>query len=132
MTKTNPKETGKARVFHPLNPHPVAWKSLLPTIINTLSHSDARTIIIDTVSFDTWLHKVRVDAETTGSANVEGMLKANPAAKLLGFYEKLKADKRMDFDTVKTEEASSKMRAIGEIKPEWFERWTQGWLAVRN
>lgn len=124
-------EIGKARVFHPLNPHPVAWKSLVPTIVNTISRSNARTKAIDTVSFQAWLSKVRADAEATGSADVEAMLKVNPAAKLLGFYEKLAEDgKTLEFETSKTEEASSKLRAIGEIKPEWIERWARAWLAV--
>lgn len=130
-TPTQPEETGKARVFHPLNPHPIAWKSLLPAIINALSRSNTPIKTIDTLSFQAWLHKVRVDAEAAGSADVERMLKVNPAAKLLGFYEKLTEDKKkLDFDTSKTEEASSKMRAIGEIKPEWMERWIGAWLAV--
>lgn len=84
-TLTQPQETRKARVFHPLNPHPVAWKSLLPTVVNTLSHSDTRTNKIDTGPFETWLHKVRIDAEMAGSADVERMLKVEPAAKLLEY-----------------------------------------------
>lgn len=122
--------TGRARVFHPLNPHPVAWKSLLPTIVDTLSHANAGTKKTDTVPFQVWLDKVRADAEMAGSADVEAMLKSNPAAKLLGFYEKLAEDgKNLGFETSKTEDASSKMRSIGEIKPEWIERWMGGWLA---
>lgn len=132
-TPIQAEETGKARVFHPLNPHPVTWKSLLPSIVNTLSHSNARTEKIDTVPFQAWLDKVRTDAETAGSADVETMLKSNPAAKLLGFYEKLAEDgKTLEFETSKTEDASSKMRAIGEIKPEWIERWVGAWLAIRE
>lgn len=123
--------TGKARVFHPLNPHPVAWKSLLPTIVNTLSHSNIGTKKIDTVPFQAWLDKVRADAEMTGSADVEAMLKSNPAVKLLGFYEKLAEDREnLAFETSKTEGASSKMRSIGEIKPEWIQRWVGAWLAT--
>ena len=121
-TVTQPEKPGKTRVFHPLNPHPVAWKSLLPIIVDTLNCSNARTKRIDIVPFEAWLHKVRVDAEAAGSADVGEMLRVNPAAKLLDFYEKLAQDKKTDFATSKTEEASSKMRAIGAIKPEWFER----------
>ena len=122
--------TSKARVFHPLNPHPVAWRSLLPAIVNSLSRPDAGTKIIDTVPFQEWLAKVRRNAEAADSADVEAMLKVNPAAKLLGFYEKLAEDgKSVDFETWRTEAASSRLRAIEELKPEWMERWVRAWLA---
>lgn len=81
--------------------------------------------------FQAWLQKVRTDAEAVGSADVEVMLKINPAAKLLVFYEKLaEEDKNLEFETSKTEEDSSKMRVIGEIQPGWIERWVGAWLAV--
>ena len=52
-------------------------------------------------------------------------------AKLLRFYEKIAAaEKKTKFETSKTEEAGSKLRTIGEIEPEWFERWIGAWLAV--
>lgn len=82
-TLIQPEEPGKARVFHPLNSHPVAWESLLPAIVSTLSHSNARTNKINTVPFQAWLQKIRADAEAVGSADIEAMLKVNPAAKLL-------------------------------------------------
>ena len=130
---TSPEATGKARVFHPLNPCPVAWGALLPTIVNSLRHSDAGTKQIETVSFRAWLNKVRAEAEAAGSADVEAMLKTNPAAKLLGFYEKLAEDgERQKFDISRTEEASPKLRAVGEIKPEWMERWVSAWLAIEE
>ena len=122
--------TSKARVFHPLNPHPVAWGSLLPAIVNSLSRPDTGIKKIDTVPVREWLAKVRTDAEAAGSADVESMLKVNPAAKLLGFYEKLAEDgNSADFETWRTEAASSKLRAIEELKPEWMERWVRAWLA---
>ena len=126
-----PEATNKARVFHPLNPHPVAWETLLQTVVNSLSRSDAGTKQIETVSFRAWLDRVRAEVEAAGSADVEAMLKVNPAAKLLGFYEKLAEDGKMqDFDTSRTEEASPKLRAVEGIKPEWMERWVGAWLAV--
>ena len=129
--RTAPEATGKARVFHPLNPHPVAWATLLPIVVNSLSRSEAETKRIETVSFRTWLDKVRTNAEAAGSADVEAMLKVNPAAKLINFYEKLAEDGIMqDFETSRTEEASPKLRAVEGIKPEWMERWVGAWLAV--
>lgn len=47
------------------------------------------------------------------------------------FYEKLAEEgKNLEFETSKTEEASSKMRVTGEIQPGWTERWAGAWLAV--
>lgn len=59
-------------VFHPLSPHAVAWKSLLPTIVDTLSRSNTRINRIEAISFQAWHQKVRLDAEAASSANVEG------------------------------------------------------------
>ena len=119
------------QVFHPLNPHPVAWKSLLPYFVEALDHSNVRAKQIDTVSLPIWLDKVRADAEAADSANVEAMLKLNPAAKLLEVYTKFATnEKSPEFETLKTEQASSKMRAIEGIKSEWIERWVRAWLAI--
>ena len=121
----------KPQVYHPLNPHPVAWKSLLPHFIKALDHSNVKAKQIETVSLQIWLDKVRADAEAADSAKVEAMLRLNPAAKLLEVYTKFaKDEKNLEFETVKTEKASSKMRAIEGIKSEWIERWVQAWLAI--
>ena len=37
-TLIEPDTAGKACVFHPLNPHPVTWKSFFSIIVNTLNH----------------------------------------------------------------------------------------------
>ena len=119
------------QVFHPLNPHPVPWKSLLPHFVKALDHLNVRAKQIDTVSLQIWLDKVRADAEAAGSAKVEAMLRLNPAAKLLEVYTKFaKDEKKLEIETLKTEEASSKMRAIEGIKSEWIERWVRAWLAI--
>ena len=124
-------EIDRLQVFHPLNPHPVPWKSLLPYFIKALDQSNVRAKQIDTVSLQIWLDIVRADAEAAGSANVEAMLRLNPAAKLLEVYTKFAEDeKNQEFEILKTEEASLRMRAIEGIKSEWIERWVQAWLAV--
>ena len=125
------EKSDNVQVFHPLNPRPVAWKSLLPHIVRALDHSVVTAKQIDTVPFQLWLDKVRGDAEAANSTNVEAMLSLNPAAKLLQVYTKFaENDQDLEFETLKTKEASSKMRAIEGIKPAWLERWVRAWLAI--
>lgn len=125
------QESCKAQIFHVVNPHPVAWNALFPTIVKTLNHSNARTKKVDTISFPAWLDRIRANAEEANGGDIEAMLKTNPAAKLMDFYEKLAEEGRIpDLDTSRTEEASLKMRALDEIKPEWVEHGVRGWLAI--
>lgn len=102
-----------ARVFHLLNPRPVAWTSLLLTISSALVTSRSNRKDIETVSLGAWTCKVRASAEACDGSDVEAMLEVNPAAKILKFFEGLEEGKtRPAFRLAETMETSSKLRAV--------------------
>ncbi|TVY78113.1 Non-canonical non-ribosomal peptide synthetase FUB8 [Lachnellula suecica] len=133
-----------AQVFHPQNPRPTTWSALLPSIIDSLS--GAKSILptaaqkmlpgktIETVSFNTWLQRIRAEAETTATtsdkAKLEALLEASPAIKLLSFYESIAdTEQWVSLETKRTEEESEKLRDLEGIKPEWMTMWAKGWLS---
>ena len=130
------KEVSDTEIFHPLHPHPVTWTSLLPIILETLRQTGGGKAM-ETVPFASWLRRVRADVESTsgGPANhtdIEARLKLNPAVKLLEFYEALLegGEKRAELDTSKAKAASGKLRDLEALRPEWMQRWIQGWLVA--
>ncbi|KAL9099102.1 MAG: hypothetical protein Q9187_009548, partial [Circinaria calcarea] len=75
------------RVYHVLNPHPVPWPSLLPTVLDSLKPS-APTL--ETVPFSTWVNALSEHAPTATTMDDDDnttSLDRNPALKLLFFYQ---------------------------------------------
>lgn len=127
----------RATVFNILNPHPVQWETLLPTISNFLSSTNLRNggKPIETTSFECWINKVREKAEAgsgvehSENGGFEKMLEVNPAAKLLEFYEDACTAAEGVWDTRKAEEASATLRALEGIKGSWVEKWMGAWVS---
>lgn len=136
----------RAKVFHPLNPQPTTWDALLPAVIcsffsaskskgfldNFLSTANGK--MIEKVPFNTWLQRIRMEAEAVGATaekyKLEALLDSNPAVKLLSFYERLaEAEQWACLETNRTEEKSEKLRTLETIKPEWMQAWAKRWLA---
>ena len=137
-TSTTPYVNGSddggksAQVFHLLNPRAVTWASLLPSISSALDASRLKTKHIETVSLGAWIRRVRASAEACDDGgDVEAMLEANPAAKILEFFERLEeGEDTLEFSLTETVRASPKLRAAEGIKAEWMEMWLKGWLGV--
>ena len=132
ITQTSP------RIFHPLNPHSITWDIIYPMIASIFSSSTTRKPL-RTVSFSSWIEKVRQDMEATAGSRKElreeelaEALRQNPAAKLLDFYEGLLSGHERTpnrLETRMTEAASGKMRGLERIKGEWIEKWVREWLS---
>ncbi|TVY16316.1 Non-canonical non-ribosomal peptide synthetase FUB8 [Lachnellula arida] len=133
-----------AQVFHPLNPRPTTWSALLPAVIESLSGAQsilpavAQKVLpgktIETVSFNTWLQRIRAETEATAAtsdkAKLEALLEASPAIKLLPFYESIvDSDQWVSLQTSKTEAESGKLSSLEGIKPEWMKLWAKGWFS---
>lgn len=118
-----------AKVYHPVNPVLVSWRSLLPTIIETATPVQKNKLT--PVPFAKWIERVRKEAEDLHSkTNIEEMLEKNPAIKLLSFYEGLAKGRGTSIlGNKKTVEASAKLRGLKGIEGAWVEKWVQGWLA---
>lgn len=121
---STPKQDGGARYFHPQNPKPVAWSELLPAAVKTLSASGKP---IKAVPFKSWLQAVRADAETLGDGDLERMLKANPAIKLLGFYESLN-EGLPAMKGEKALEASGRLRELEGVSAGLMQKWVKSWI----
>ena len=131
----------RASVFHPLNPHPSTWEAVRSALTWELSISSVtkNNQPLKAITLSSWLAKVRKDIESTaGSHNalkdeedLAAYLRANPAVKLLSFYEEaLSGDKDSnELDIQETLRRSAKLRALESIKPEWIHKWVREWLA---
>ncbi|TGO54745.1 hypothetical protein BELL_1497g00010 [Botrytis elliptica] len=102
-----------AKVYHPVNPVLVPWKSLLPRIIETATEGQENKIT--PVPFAKWIERVRKDAEDLHSKiDFEEMLEKNPAIKLLSFYEGLAKGRGTSIlENKKTVQASGKLHSVG-------------------
>lgn len=109
----NQDEANGARVLHPMNPQPTSWSALKPVIIGALNRSSASKYqgkVVIEAPLSAWVDRVREEAEKLdGTSGLEEMLEANPAIKLLGFYEGLVAgDGVPDMDEKRALEGSGK------------------------
>ncbi|KAL6714200.1 hypothetical protein ACLMJK_008695 [Lecanora helva] len=120
-----------AQVFHLLNPHETTWSSLLPSILAALNAPRLGKGDIATASLESWIRRVRAKAEGCNGGDVEAMLKVNPAAKLLPFFEGLpQGTSKPVFALTETMQDSPKLRAMEAVKPEWMEKWVSEWLSA--
>ncbi|KAM0191079.1 hypothetical protein ACHAPC_002348 [Botrytis cinerea] len=117
-----------AKVYRPVNPVLVPWKSFLPKIINTATVGQENKIT--PVPFAKWIELVRKDAEDLHSKiDFEEMLGKNPAIKLLSFYEGLaKGRVTSVMENKKAVQESEKLRGLKGIEGSWVEKWVQSWI----
>ncbi|TGO22102.1 hypothetical protein BPAE_0182g00090 [Botrytis paeoniae] len=117
-----------AKVYHPVNPVLVPWRSLLPKIIETATLGQENKIT--PVPFAKWIERVRKDAEDLHSKiDFEEILERNPAIKLLSFCGELAKGRGTSIlENKKTVQASEKLRGLKGIEGVWVEKWVQGWI----
>ncbi|KAL2812311.1 putative NRPS-like enzyme [Aspergillus granulosus] len=130
------KETSGTRVFHCVNPSRVAWKDLIPTILEELSTfcghgepADPGSNGVVTVPLAEWVRRLQ-DSIAVGGSDVD----RNPAAKLVDFYQQMLAEDGHEvrhLSTARTEELSQSLREMPAVRPEWVKGWVREWLSVR-
>ncbi|KAI1166564.1 hypothetical protein F5B18DRAFT_54086 [Nemania serpens] len=106
-----------ATVYHAVNPHHTTWAELLPTI--TRHCSEKKTVEI--VSLATWIDALRESATKTDD------IAANPAVKLLDFFESLADAGGVLLSTERTVAASPTLSAVGPVRDYWMENWMRQW-----
>jgi thioester reductase-like protein/aryl carrier-like protein len=129
-------------VYHAINPHPIAWDSLLPTVKSiledTLSVEPAPTAnYIKIIPLQAWIeHLQSTGAAVTGSGISEvsaDVVYRNPGIKLLDFYKSLlnsdESAPSCTFDIRKTSEASQSLKILEPIRLEWMASWVKNWIA---
>ena len=131
--------SNKARnnVYHLVNPHKLQWNTVRTTVADAISQVSGKTVGI--VPTDRWLADVRKAMETEVSgleiaaeAELDGALRRNPAAKLLGFYEQMfgAADDGpvCELELEETLACSGRLRGMQELQGSWIQRWVTQWL----
>ena len=112
-------------VYNLVNPRGTTWQSLLPTILAYYSDTGNP---LETVTLREW-----VDALQTSVSGVDRFndsLSANPAAKLLDFFQTLverEAELGPSFETSQATRASITLRDLKPVDPEWMVRWLKQW-----
>ena len=108
------------QVYHTVNPKLTTWSSLLPFIRAEMGGE------VKVTSMAAWTQKLRASASSFTTVQD---IAANPALKLIDFYESLlnaeKAPARLE--TVKTAEASPLLSSVGPVKGEWVANWMRQW-----
>ncbi|KAL4905238.1 hypothetical protein BDW74DRAFT_185288 [Aspergillus multicolor] len=128
-------EAGAARVFHCVNPdhRGVAWEDLLPAIREELvkpCRFGGGIDGVDVVPMAEWVGRLRDSV----AAAVDVDLAANPAARLLGFFEQTAGLAEaggpgvVRLSTVRTARVSRRSRQLRAIRPEWMRGWVREWL----
>ena len=111
------KPQGTFAVYNLVNPQGGSYSSLIPTIRKHLPQ------VKEVVSFEQWIKALRASTEEDDNDAV-----ANPATKLLDFYEGLVGSGMPEaFNTDAAVTASKTMNEISAVKPEWMETWMTQW-----
>ena len=161
---------GDVDVFHPLNLHRKPYTSILPSLLEELSLAiskiknsaggsadigSSHATTMEAIPLDKWIFRVRQDLENQsklGVLDTDGdlgvLLKANPAVKLVDFYELLslhdrkakaggmRESDRIDndmpsvFETSVTAGNNSTLRAIPGVSRDWIAKWVGEWSVV--
>ncbi|KAF7934870.1 uncharacterized protein EAE98_002915 [Botrytis deweyae] len=125
------------QVFHPLNPNPKTWEDVREELVMDLSSISGK--LIDVVPLDVWIAKVRQDVELKAGAGtilkdgeLDVILKKNPAAKLLEFYEDVLGggEESNYLETQETQKASKTLKDLEGVKREWIAKWISEWVGV--
>ena len=118
------------KVYHPLNPKPTNWQTLLPHVVEILSGLSNK--VIKAVPYATWVKAVRAESEkNVNRAELAKLVDEVPAIKLLPFFEMF-TDTSKDFPELEVRNApqvSRHLRELEGIEPQWMELWIRGWLA---
>lgn len=116
--------------YHVVHPRPQAWKTLLPTIQRVLDGvASGRGIApVEVVDYREWFHKL--EASFAVDSTDPGALSANPAVKLLPFFESLLSEEDLTgvFDVSRAMSSSSTMRTLELVDSSCLEAWVRGWI----
>lgn len=105
---------GKARFVHLLNPHEANWQDILRHAQRSLEKE------LEVVSYEEWLSDLQSSAEQEHD-------EANPAVKLVDFFEQNKNDLKPKFSTVNAQRMSQTLASLQPVNGEWMHLWMKQW-----
>lgn len=114
-----------SQVFHAVHPRPGEFEKMLDHV--RLNLESEHRLDLRSVSYSDWLERLK----TTASQDISA---ANPALKLLDFYEALNTSTRMapDMEITRTLAASEALRTARPLQMEWFDGWVREWVGTSN
>ena len=121
---------GENVTYHVVHPRHTAWAELLPTISAALNKVVTKRggSQVEVVGYCEWFNRLQAtfDADV---ADVEA-LSANPAVKLLPFFESLLSaeDLTGNLDTSRSTASSRTMQSLGSVSADCLEAWINGWV----
>ncbi|KAI0860092.1 NAD(P)-binding protein [Xylaria cubensis] len=107
-----------ASVYHAINPHHTTWGELLPIVSRRLNQGKE---VVEVVSLEAWTDALRDSASKTDN------IAANPAIKLLDFFESLVDTGATSLSTESTVQISPTLSTIGPVKDDWMDNWLTQW-----
>ena len=121
-------------IFHVVHPRPVAWAELLPTIREVLNRAASERGIaqVEVVDYREWFK--RLEATFIAGSTDSEALSANPAVKLIPFFESLLSEENLTgvFDVNRAMSASCTMGSLEPVSTSCLEAWTYGWINGNN
>ncbi|KAH0280592.1 acetyl-CoA synthetase-like protein, partial [Aureobasidium melanogenum] len=120
----NPDRTGrdtpmvsgerKAQFVHLVNPHEANWEDILPYVQSSLDKQ------LQVVAYEEWLSDLQASADGEHT-------EANPAVKLLDFFEENRHGLKPKFSTINAQEMSETLASLEPINGQWMELWMKQW-----
>ena len=116
----------EARVLNMRNPQQTSWSALLPSIRAAF---ETRGEIVSVVAYSEWLEALRLSASATLESGMNGVARANPAIKLLDFFEKVEekgTETPLDIGTSLA--VSARLGGMSRVDGTMMRRWVEGWI----
>lgn len=114
---TTANNAGNADIYNLVNPHPIAWESLLGTLQSHLGHQ------VDIVLLRDWINSL-LKLDVLDSSE----LARHPALKLLEMFEEIENGKgSLAFDAEHGVRASKTMATLDTVNPAWMNIWLEQW-----
>ena len=142
------KGAATIKVFNIANARKVSWSAFLPSIVSALTESDGaiaspnhvngnKTSDMPLVPFTNWVDRLRSSGANEYRAayfpeDDNEVILDNPGLKLLGFYAEKEARTTPEpvLDSTQAQSASSTLRELGALKPEWMAAWVRDWVTT--
>ena len=104
----------QAQFVHLLNPHEANWQDIIPHVQRSLDEK------LKVVPYEEWLSDLQNSAERNHD-------EANPAVKLVDFFEQNRHDLKPKFSTTNAQRMSQTLRSLQPVNGEWMHLWMEQW-----
>ena len=125
-----PAHSGRNDTFHVEHPRPIVWEELSPVILGALEKatSERGGPQMEVLDYREWFKRLEATF-SVDSTRTEDLF-ANPAVKLLPFFESLLSKEGVAaiFDVSRSIASSSTMQSLEPVTSDCLEAWVNGWI----